>query len=155
MQHSYCRIFAFKRHTKNNRFLPPDWKSNRNMMKIYNTYLSVLSFAFIAVVSIQWVRASDDNCCGDTKYDPSTEECCGGTTVVPKGRCCNGQELEEGFECCNKLSPPLPYNPKTTCCTESALYAKGTALPLDINKCPDRVANPKYKPTYNGCGRPG
>lgn len=116
---------------------------------------STLVIAFSVLTTTYTVIANDNGCCGNIKFDPADEECCGGTTIVAKGRCCNGTELEEGFECCNKLSPPLRYNPETTCCTESDLYAKLTVLPIDISKCPDRVAHPNYEPTQDGCGMPG
>lgn len=44
---------------------------------------------------------------------------------------------------------------KTTCCTESALYAKGSWLPNDVTKCPDRIQRPGYQASQNGCGAPG
>jgi hypothetical protein len=124
-------------------------------MKPPNTYLCALATSLLALACIQSVKAEEENCCGDTRYDPASEECCGGTTPVPKGRCCNGEELEEGFECCNKLTPPRPYNSETTCCTDNALYAK-TAIISDIkSKCPDSVQREDYVKTANGCGTEG
>ena len=114
-----------------------------------------LVIAFFVLTTTYTVIANDNGCCGNIKFDPADEECCGGTTIVAKGRCCNGTELQAGFECCNKLSPPRPYNPETTCCTESALYSKGAVLPIDISKCPDRVVNSNYEPKEDGCGLPG
>jgi secretory phospholipase A2 len=146
-------------------------------MKMQAEYKTIFILGSLAFLSLQVLKA-ETACCGDAQYDSSVEDCCGGVvvpighccsgqefdpeteeccggTIVEKGRCCNNRPLEEGFECCNELTPPSPYNPETTCCTSSALYAKGTMLPEDITKCPNRVANPNYHPDSNGCGTPG
>lgn len=86
-------------------------------MKTTNTFKCALGTIFLAFACIQGVAAQDD-CCGDTKFDPATEECCGGTTIVAKGRCCNGTELEEGFECCRGGGLELAYDPTIQCCFE-------------------------------------
>lgn len=106
-------------------------------MKTPNTYLCALATSLLVFACIQGVAAQDD-CCGDTKYDPSTEECCGGTTVVPNGSCCNGQQLQESEFCCNDQ----PYSDPWVCCNDTAINPTTTTTlskSLDFSAIGDAI----------------
>lgn len=126
-------------------------------MKPPNTYLCALATSLLALACIQSVKGEEENCCGDTRYDPASEECCGGTTPVPKGRCCNGEELEEGFECCKEVNPEVPYIVEDQCCTNEGAKWKVTVY-SDWERfsslCPNRASRESYTPASNGCSNP-
>ena len=110
-------------------------------MKPPNTYLCALATSLLALACIQSVKGEEENCCGDTRYDPASEECCGGTTPVPKGRCCNGEELEEGFECCKDgVEFQNPYDPETECCVNPYARIISKFEFTDYTECDNRVA---------------
>lgn len=106
-------------------------------MKPPNTYLCALATSLLVFAAFQGARADDDDCCGDTKYDPATEECCGGTTIVAMGQCCNGEELEEGEGCCGGIK----YNLETeSCCDEEQQLIAN--LTQNETCCGNEVINP-------------
>jgi hypothetical protein len=71
-------------------------------MKMQAQYKTILILGSLAFLSLQVLKA-ETACCGDTRYDPASEECCGGTIPVPKGRCCNGEELLDNEVCCGGI----------------------------------------------------
>lgn len=116
----------------------------------------MLAVAFCIAASFESARAEGDDCCGDVKYDPGAEDCCDGV-VVAKGRCCNGQELEEGFECCQEVDPEAPYNIDDQCCTNEGPTWKVTIYSdweRFSNLCPNRVPRENHTPSSNGCSNP-
>lgn len=112
------------------------------MMKKGNCYICIAVIAFRSCVNLPVAR-SEEGCCGDKKYDPSTEDCCikgNNYTVVPKGTCCNGQQLEAGKECCRDgVEFQKQYDPQTECCYNPYARVLSKLNFSDYTECDNRV----------------